>query len=799
VKISLKNASPFSLILSLLLLSHLSLADSWGPLIELRDTTNTFSTNDKPSSGWIVTPIHATLLTSGKVLITGWGRRDQNSCVSGGTRKNGTSFLLDPNTLPNGGILNIQPLNEAQEAGTSDVLYCAGHTPLADGRILHTGGARYENLGASNQVEFGLNYSRLYSASNNTFSKINSPMLGGRAGMAGMAWYPTNTRLADGKVMVIGGFSRCCDTNFSNLTLQTFDPIAQDQSQNPWSLISPNDETPVQLKPGLRDYIHSFLLPNALRVNNVDRTMAIMGKDGAIFYVNTEAGTPNNQRFTAAPNGQRFAGGEDGTAALLSTGEIMTAGGTNDNNVSQKIDLYQPSTSTWRSLETFIGRRNASSVLLPDGTVLLISGDSDERNFTGDRRKPQIIDPQTGTVTTLNPWTGDSNERGYHNFAILLKDGRVLIGGGISSLGGIGCERSDLRIYNPPYLTNGARPVISNAPAFTSMNVGGSPLNLNFSGASLKVSDQGGVVLMAVGSTTHSFDQNQRYVKLAYTQSGSALTINPPANTQIAPPGDYILYLVSQSGAPSMGVTVRIEKAQINSSSNASSSVSAATPFHLRGTQNGWAEGDLFSAVAGSTTNFQICRNFTVGDGGGGPRFKIDPNGGWGTDSFPATDVVASGWTKVVINGNTRVVLSTTTNMAVNCGGTASSSSSASLSQSSSSAPAASSKPAQSSSSGAVVAVVTILKPTVVTQAGQSVFVVGNQLALSNWNSAAGVPCTQGAANVWTCQGFSFVAGTQYQYKYIKRNLSGVVEWEGGNNRTRTAPSTTSTFTETWQ
>ena len=72
--------------------------DGWGPLIELRDDTNTWP-DGKPAGGWWVTPIHATLLPSGNILITGWGRRDRTECAQGGTRKHGTSFLLDPDTL----------------------------------------------------------------------------------------------------------------------------------------------------------------------------------------------------------------------------------------------------------------------------------------------------------------------------------------------------------------------------------------------------------------------------------------------------------------------------------------------------------------------------------------------------------------------------------------------------------------------------------------------------------------------------------------------------------------------------
>uniref|UniRef100_UPI000255B755 alpha-amylase family glycosyl hydrolase n=1 Tax=Microbulbifer agarilyticus TaxID=260552 RepID=UPI000255B755 len=88
--------------------------------------------------------------------------------------------------------------------------------------------------------------------------------------------------------------------------------------------------------------------------------------------------------------------------------------------------------------------------------------------------------------------------------------------------------------------------------------------------------------------------------------------------------------------------------------------------LHMRGTHNGWVPGDLLSDIGGGL--YSACRNFTAGDGGGGPRFKIDPNGGWGGDEFPAADVSASGWTEVVVNGNSLSISSVTTDMAANCG-----------------------------------------------------------------------------------------------------------------------------------
>lgn len=135
---------------------------------------------------------------------------------------------------------------------------------------------------------------------------------------------------------------------------------------------------------------------------------------------------------------------------------------------------------------------------------------------------------------------------------------------------------------------------------------------------------------------------------------------------------------------------------------NWSISSAAAVSFHLRGTHNSWAEGDVFSTPAGAN-QLQICRNFSSGDSNGGPRFKIDPNGGWG-DAFPAADQPANGWTKIIINTNSRTLVSTTTNLSANCGAASSTSSSSSVSSASSTKSSASSISSSSSFASSSVA-----------------------------------------------------------------------------------------------
>jgi len=553
--------------------------EAWGPAVSLRDDTAMFA--DRPQGGWFVTPIHATLLPTGKVLVSGWGRAQADRCqFPEGSRAHGMTFLVDPEAAAGAaspGTLKISPIDEHGDTSanwTPDVLYCAGHVPTAGG-ILYTGGARYQSLGVRGQeAEVGLASARFYDYASGQMKKVSTAMKGGPAAEAiksrpqfgpvdkrGWRWYPTNTRLPDGKVLVSGGFS---SLESENRSVEIFDPASQTFSL----LVQHDDVYPAireTMAPGLKDYTHTFLLPDPPNAGGRARQIAMLGWRGQVLLMSTDANVPNGERFAMTPGASRPGGaGWDSSAALLSTGEIMVLGGTNDPAVARRADLYDPRTDRWTSVDTGIGRRNPASVLLPDGNVLLVGGWDEDGNLPGDRRRPQILDPRTRKITTLAPWTNDAVERGYHSFAMLLKDGSVLLGGGVSpkvngeEITSIGCERNDLRVYRPAYLTQGSRPVID-LPEPIALTIGRqAEMEIPFHGTSIAAS--GGAVLMALPSTTHAFDQNQRHVALDYRLVSGKVVVKAPADPTKAPEGDYLLFLVSTDGVPSVAKHVHLER-----------------------------------------------------------------------------------------------------------------------------------------------------------------------------------------------------------------------------------------------
>jgi len=145
------------------------------------------------------------------------------------------------------------------------------------------------------------------------------------------------------------------------------------------------------------------------------------------------------------------------------------------------------------------------------------------------------------------------NARLYHSTALLLPDARVIVMGG-GRFNGVNepTDQLNAEIYSPPYLFKGSRPAITFAPA----QIGyGQTVAIQTSDASriAKVS------LIKLGSVTHAFNMDQRYVPLSFTVGSGTLNVQTPPNGNLAPPGHYMLFIVDTNGVPSVGSIVNIQ------------------------------------------------------------------------------------------------------------------------------------------------------------------------------------------------------------------------------------------------
>jgi hypothetical protein len=189
-------------------------------------------------------------------------------------------------------------------------------------------------------------------------------------------------------------------------------------------------------------------------------------------------------------------------------GGLMTAG--DPTNTAEIINLNAASPAWQYTGSMRYARRHASAVVLPDGTVLVVGGTSKGVNVADARvLVAELWNPSTGQWTSL---ASMNTPRLYHSTAMLLRDGRVIAGGG--GRGSNGTSYPNCEIFSPPYLFKGSRPSVS------------APNTISY-GATFTIwtpDAQGiaSVCMIRIGSVTHTFNMNQRRVSLSFTRAPAA-------------------------------------------------------------------------------------------------------------------------------------------------------------------------------------------------------------------------------------------------------------------------------------
>ena len=459
-----------------------------------------------------------------------------------------------------------------------ETIFCSGHTLDADGGIFVAGGTwfySWSNLTTGESIGwiYGLPYTTRYSLGTGQWSRGDTMRGRGETGN-NRRWYGTVTRLGDQRMLVSSGFEladiqvRRPGQEVSHHGTTTNRSIEIMLPGGGGMVVSEHLETPREVwNP---DYTHVFQMPYGPADGVPANTMLMFGDAGVPvwFLPDQPAG---NRWFPISTAPRPGVGGVDtpnhGTASVLlplrrtngewgyANGSVLQAGGARGSTMERSISIFEISSTAWFNADLGVRRRFPGTVLLPDGKVLVVSGYDynpvGQNPFLGNAHYLDLRPPASlATGTAAAP-----EVRGYHNIALLLPDGRVLIGGGRSrgsSQGDPEDEKPNFRYLLPPYLAQaGSRPVITAAPA----SIGyGSAFTVEFSGG--PVSE---VVLMGLGSMTHAIDMNQRYAQLEITgQTASAVQVTGPANVQTAAPGHYMLFVLNESRIPSVARFVRV-------------------------------------------------------------------------------------------------------------------------------------------------------------------------------------------------------------------------------------------------
>jgi hypothetical protein len=390
-------------------------------------------------------------------------------------------------------------------AASSYALFCGGHTTLADGRVFIAGGHIADYTGYPHAV--------IYDPAKNVFTALPD-MNSGR-------WYPTATTLPNGDVLVVSG-----DVN-SNTSVDPLPQVFQ-MSSNSWRSL-----TTAQL--ALPLYPNMLVAPNG--------KVFQAGPNHQTRYLNTSGtGAWSNVATLNATEVRDY-----GPAIMYDTGKVIVIGGGDPPLATAEIIDLNAATPAWKFTGSMhFARRQHNGVLLPDGKILIVGGSSGSGfdNSSTPVLPTEMWDPATGQFTTM---AAISTYRGYHSTALLLPDGRVLSAGG--NVGG-----PNAQLFSPPYLFAGTRPGITSAP--TSVGYGQTVFVGTPDAASItKVS------FIRAGSTTHTNDMSQRFMRLNFTATSTGLNVTMPANANLAPPGFYLLFILNGSGVPSVGSMVQISSA----------------------------------------------------------------------------------------------------------------------------------------------------------------------------------------------------------------------------------------------
>jgi hypothetical protein len=273
-----------------------------------------------------------------------------------------------------------------------------------------------------------------------------------------------------------------------------------------------------------------------------------LAPNGKVFYAGESAqsrylDTTGTGQWSLGPKSSTLR--DYGSAVQYGNGKILIMGGGNPPNATAEVIDLTAATPAWRKVGSMASpRRQLNATLLPNGQVLVTGGTSGKGFdvITSPVLPAEVWDPQTENWTTLASQTG---YRGYHAVALLLPDASVLVAGGDPNL-------ATAQVFSPPYLFKGPRPAISSAPAIVEYG----------STFSVGTPDSTGIVQVTwlrLGSVTHAFNADQRFNNLGFTiASSTQLSVTAPANPNLAPPGDYMMFAINGAGVPSVARFIRL-------------------------------------------------------------------------------------------------------------------------------------------------------------------------------------------------------------------------------------------------
>ena len=441
-----------------------------------------------PLKNWPLIAVHAVLMPDGRVLTYGTKTDGQQTGYFQYDLWDSTQDVAAGHTT----IAN----------GTGVDIFCSSQLvlPQSGSAVFIAGGDNWTGTGTTNT---GNPATTLFNGGTNTLTRAND--------LGRPRWYSSSTTLINGETYVQGGSG---GTDRPEIR-------ARDGS---FRLLGAADTSTLNFF-----YPRNFVAPDG-RVFGFDT-------QGRMYFVNTTTGA----LVTAGQFKSAFAKSTS-SAAMFRPGRILQFGGNSNGAIVIDITSGSPVVTQTQSMSS--QRQWVTGTLLADGKVLATGGSQVDNELTGVNNIAEIWDPQTGAWSQGH---AGAVARLYHSNALLLPDATVLVAGG----GAPGpYVNLNAEIYHPPYLFSAGgveapRPSILTTPDYLSI---GKTFDLGVS-APLGVSR---VVLVKTGSTTHSWNMEQRFVELGFKADGNTLHVQAPARAADAPPGYYMVFVIDANGVPSV-------------------------------------------------------------------------------------------------------------------------------------------------------------------------------------------------------------------------------------------------------
>ena len=291
----------------------------------------------------------------------------------------------------------------------------------------------------------------------------------------------------------------------------------------------------------------------------------------------------------------------------------MILGGTVPTAVSttEIIDLGASNPAWVYGPDMSAPRVEMDAVLLPNGKVLAVGGSGSDEVLGTATLNADIFDPAAAPPNNVFKSAGSySYARVYHTVALLMPDATVWLAGGNPQRG---TYEQHMEIYSPAYLFNSdgslaTRPTITSAPTNITWNT-------QFAVSTPDAANIGSAVLMRPGSSTHAFDMSERMVGLNFTAGSGMLTVTGPPSANVAPPGYYMLFLLNNSGVPSVAKFVLLNSSAnpaptVSSISPVSGTTAGGTPVTITGT--GFLAGATVKLGGTSATGVSVSNSTTI-------------------------------------------------------------------------------------------------------------------------------------------------------------------------------------------